>query len=242
MPKRALMLTGLRALVLVLVFSSMAQAQSCRLALVLALDVSGSVDPTEYAQQVTGLAAALDHPDIRALILDDTSAPVSLAVYEWSSRNHQYLIQPWVDLDSKGALDAAIAKIGAHRKVRAGLKTALGTSLLYARSLFQKRSHCWVKTIDVSGDGANNIGATPAQVYASGMFEQITVNALVIGDPVAEGASAAKSDLLTYFETQVIYGAGSFAMIAQGYDDYADAMQRKLTRELQLPVMGRVEF
>ncbi|MFK7869253.1 MAG: DUF1194 domain-containing protein [Roseobacter sp.] len=239
---RALVLTGVRALVMLMVFGQMAEAKSCRLALVLALDVSGSVDPTEYAQQVTGLAAALDHPDIRALILNDTSAPVSLAVYEWSSRNHQYLIQPWIDLEGPAALDAAIARIQAHRKVRAGLKTALGTSLLYARSLFQQRSHCWVKTIDVSGDGANNIGVTPAQVYASGAFDQITVNALVIGDPDAAGPSPEKSDLLAYFETQVIHGAGSFAMVAQGYEDYANAMQRKLMRELQLPVMGRVEF
>ncbi len=242
MPMRALVITGLRALVLLLGLSQMAHAQSCRLALVLALDVSGSVDPAEYAQQVNGLAAALDHPDIRAQILDNTSAPVSLAVYEWSSRNHQYLIQPWIDLVSARALDAAIARIRAHRKVRAGLKTALGTSLLYAQSLLAQKAQCWVKTIDVSGDGENNIGVTPGQVYAGGGFSRITVNALVIGNSAVTGPTPVKSELLRYFESRVIHGPASFAMIANGYEDYADAMRRKLKRELQLPVLGRVAF
>lgn len=140
-------------LFLVFALGQAAEAQTCRLALVLALDVSGSVDPVEYVQQVSALAAALDHPDVRAEILDGSGALVSLAVFEWSSRNHQYVIQPWIAIDSSDALDAAIARIRSHRKVRAGLKTALGTALLFAASLLEDRSACWVKTIDVSGDG-----------------------------------------------------------------------------------------
>ncbi|MEO9517816.1 MAG: DUF1194 domain-containing protein [Paracoccaceae bacterium] len=222
-------------------FSAAAHAQSCRLALVLALDVSGSVDPTEYAQQVFGLASALDHPDVRAQILDGSGAHVSLAVYEWSSRNHQFIIQPWTTLNSTAALQAAIDRIRRHQKVRAGLKTALGTALSFGASLLNAQSQCWVKTIDVSGDGKNNIGVSPAQVYQSGAFEQITVNALVIGGNDAEH-SKSKIDLLRYYETEVIHGPSSFAMIANGYDDYADAMRRKLIRELQLPVLGASEF
>ena len=93
-------MTGLRALLILFAMSHAAYAQSCRLALVLALDVSGSVDPQEYAQQVQGLAAALDHPEIRDQLLDSAGAPVSLAVFEWSSRNHQFIIQPWIVLDT----------------------------------------------------------------------------------------------------------------------------------------------
>lgn len=85
----------------------------------------------------------------------------------------------------------------------------------------------------------------PKQIYATGILAQTTVNALVIGDPAGdtgEAASERKSDLLRYYEENVIYGAGSFAMIARGYEDYATAMRRKLMRELQLPVLGRNDF
>ncbi len=240
MRARAVFITGLGAFCFLLGVALSAQAQTCRLALVLALDVSGSVDPQEYAQQVNGLATALDHPDVRAQILDGTGAHVSLAVFEWSSRNHQYVLQPWIALTSDAALNSAINRIRNHRKVRAGLKTALGTALSFGASLMEQQSRCWVKTIDVSGDGKNNIGVTPAQIYQTGAFSQITVNALVIGgtDKSADGITA-KADLLAYFEAHVIHGRSSFAMIAHGYADYADAMRRKLIRELQLPVLGQ---
>lgn len=232
---------GLSAFLLFVILSQPSQAQSCRLALVLALDVSGSVDPVEYAQQVDGLAAALDHPDVRSQILSAADAHVMLTVFEWSSRNHQHVIQPWIALNSAGAVDQAVSRIRSHRKVRAGLKTALGTALSFAASMIGQQPHCWVKTIDVSGDGINNIGPAPSQVYPSRAFDAITVNALVIGDPIGAAATVpvdAKQELLRYFETQVIHGPGSFAMIARGYDDYTDAMRRKLMRELALPIIG----
>lgn len=219
-----------------------ALSRDCRQALVLALDVSGSVNPTEYAQQVEGLATALNDPQVRALILVGAAAPVSLAVFEWSSRNHQHLIQPWTVLDSDAALDAAILRIRSHLKVRAGLKTALGTALNRAADLLQDQSHCWKRTIDVSGDGKNNIGATPGQVYAFGGFSGITVNALVVGDPAkasGEGGGTSLAELLTYYETQVILGPDGFAMVANGYEDFARAMRRKLMREISLPMFGQ---
>ena len=241
MQLRASLWTGLRALLLVFALGQTAEALPCRLALVLALDVSGSVDPVEYAQQVTGLAAALDHPEVRSLILDESDATVSIAVFEWSSRNHQYIIQPWISLDTSKALDGVITRVGSHRKVRAGLKTALGTALSFGAALLNEQSHCWAKTIDVSGDGENNIGLVPGHIYQTGAFDQITVNALIIGgsaEPSGDAANDHQLGLLTYYQDEVIHGTASFAMIARGYDDYADAMRRKLIRELQSQVLG----
>lgn len=219
-----------------LVFATSAAAQSCRQALVLALDVSGSVNQEEYAQQIQGLATALNAPEVRALILLGADAPVSLAVFEWSSQNHQYVIQPWTDLTNGQALDAAIARIGRHRPVRAGLKTALGTALLFAENLFDARPQCWTKTIDVSGDGKNNIGPSPAIIYDRPAFDTITVNALVVGDPAtASGATLGikPESLRDYYRTEVIHGPTAFTMIANGYADYARAMELKLIKELQ---------
>ncbi|MEO0358253.1 MAG: DUF1194 domain-containing protein, partial [Pseudomonadota bacterium] len=213
---------------------------SCRQALVLALDVSGSVDTQEYAQQTNGLAAALNTPAVRRLILDGSGQPIALAVFEWSSRNHQYVIQPWISIDDEDALNRAIARIQNHRKIRAGLKTALGTALLFAQDMLDDQAHCWTHTIDVSADGRSNVGLTPQGAYQAG-FDRITVNALVIGNPQSasgQGQGIAPDALVAYFETDVIHGPDSFAMIADGYADYARAMQRKLERELQPMMIG----
>lgn len=228
---------------LYVVMASPVQAQQCSIALVLALDVSGSVDEAEYNQQITGLAAALNDPDVRSLIIFSADAPVSLAVFEWSSRNHQYIIQPWVSLNGPGALDRAITRIGSHQKVRAGLKTAMGTALDFGAAMLDQQSHCWQRTIDVSGDGTNNIGVSPQDVYRDPAFDQITVNALVVGNPSNtsdDGTDLSPEALRHYYEAEVIHGPQAFAMVAYGYDDYARAMQRKLMRELALPVLGEI--
>lgn len=233
---------GARVLLVLLALGQSAHAQPCRLALVLALDVSGSVNSAEYAQQVNGLAAALNDRDVRALVIGGTGAAVSLAVFEWSSRNHQYVIQPWITLDSHVALDSAILRIRSHRKIRAGLKTALGTALSVGATMLQDKTNCWQSTIDVSGDGKNNIGPSPADAYRLPEFERITVNALVIGDPSDAPRANSKQALLDYYEREVIHGPGSFAMMANGYEDYTNAMRRKLMKELALPVLGWADF
>lgn len=209
----------------------------------LAIDVSGSVNEVEYAQQVNGLASALNHPEVRNLILLGDGPPVKLAVFEWSSRNHQYVIQPWITLNSVAALDQAILTIGSHQKVRAGLRTALGTAMGFAGTLLDQHPSCWKRTIDVSGDGENNIGPTPADVYRTETFETITVNALVVvdsqtdmGDTINQSAAM----LEDYYRRNVIYGPDAFIMIADGYADYARAMQLKLIKELSPFVLGEL--
>lgn len=222
-------------------FIQPAQAQQCRLALVLALDVSGSVNEVEYNQQINGLAAALNDPEVRSLILFSADAPIALAAYEWSSRNHQYVIQPWISLDGPGALDQAILRIRSHQKVRAGLKTAMGAALDFGAAMLAQQPDCWQHTIDVSGDGINNIGVSPRDLYDTGDFDRITVNALVIGNPAntsSEGTSLTPRALRDYYEAEVIHGTDAFAMMAYGFGDYARAMQRKLMRELSLPTLG----
>lgn len=221
--------------VALLILLAAGPALACRQALVLALDVSGSVDATEYRQQVSGLALALSDPDIRQIILSDTGNPVDIMVFEWSSRNHQYVILPWTRLDGAGALDSAIARIQSHRKIRAGLKTALGTALGFAHTMLGQKPDCWQHTIDVSADGYNNVGPAPQTIYSAG-FARITVNALVVGKPGPDSRSGA---LLDYFETDVIRGPGAFAMVANGYGDYARAMKLKLIKELAPPVLGQ---
>ncbi len=218
-------------------------AERCRLALVLALDVSGSVDESEYAMQLNGLSYALNAAEVRAAILSNPDNPVYLSVFEWSSQNHQFLIQPWIALDSHDAIDVAVRRISAYQKKRAGLKTALSTAILFAGELLKQKEHCWQKTIDVSGDGKNNIGPSPRQVYELDTFRDLTVNALVVGEPAASDSATAEEeftdlDLMNYFAREVIHGSAAFTLIAYGYEDYARAMQQKLMKEVTFPVLG----
>ncbi len=136
--------------------------------------------------------------------------------------------------------DRAIARIGRHRRVRAGLKTALGTALNFGRLMLQQQEGCRQHTIDVSGDGRSNSGPVPAQVYGAG-FDRTTVSVLVIGNPKVasgEGKGISQDALQRSFESSVIHGSGAFALVANGYADYARAMKEKLERELTPPVIG----
>lgn len=103
--------------------------------------------------------------------------------------------------------------------VRAGLQTALGNALTFASLMLDQQAQCWQHTIDVSGDGENNIGVTPAEVCRLLGFDRIAVNALVVTegrkDPV-ETAEEGAAMLDAYYRDSIIHGANAFTMIAAG--------------------------
>jgi hypothetical protein len=100
---------------------------------------------------------------------------------------------------------------------------------------------CWRQVLDISGDGKNNDWPSPRQVRESGALGQITVNALVIGSAPIRGETRAAgvAELVAYFRAEVLHGSGAFVETALGYEDYADAMKRKLLKELQSLVVGQ---
>ena len=218
---------------------------ACRQALVLALDVSGSVNAKEYRMQTDGLADALDTPRIRGLILNGDPAPLAVSVFEWSSQNHQGLILPWTDLRTAADLDSVIDVIRTRPMQRQGLKTALGRALQFSQALLAQRPDCWRHTVDISGDGKNNIGPDPAVIKSQGTFRDITVNVLVVTDPPSDTPAVqiqSKADLEPYFQRNVIHGPGAFTMLANGFEDYAAAIERKLARELSMPILGSADL
>ncbi len=232
-----------RLLTLLMALFSAAYAQAqCRQALVLALDVSGSVNSTEYRQQLDGIAGALLDPQVLPLILENPDAPIALMVFEWSSQNHQIIIQPWQFLRSRDDVARAAQRIKTMPKQRQGLKTAMGDALAFAANHLNHMSGCWQLTIDISADGQSNIGPNPRTVLARSIFERTTVNALIIGGPKDGPQSQTTQALETYFASNVLHGPGAFAITAQGYSDYKSAMTQKLIKELQPVVLGASEF
>lgn len=201
-----------------------AEAPSCRLALILALDISNSVDPEEQKLQTQGLARALLDPEVQAAILAPGGA-VSAMAFSWSGIRKQYRIAGWTLLDSEAAIAAFSQRIGERPPHRWGHPTALGRALAHAAWLHTQNPYdCGVRVIDVSGDGVNNEGLQPSAYRERGQLADLVINGLVIRneDP----------DPLAYYIDEVIQGPGAFAIDIDSYGDYTDAMRRKLLREL----------
>src|SRR6056297_3006648 len=109
----------------------------CRLALVLALDVSSSVDAEEYILQRDGLAAALDDPSIRGAILDG-DGHVSIAIYEWSGRRQSAMVSDWVALTDNTAIDGVIETLISAPRSHTRFPTAMGYALGYGATLLSR--------------------------------------------------------------------------------------------------------
>jgi Protein of unknown function (DUF1194) len=201
----------------------------CRLALVLAVDVSRSIDAQDYVIQTDGLAGALSDNDVRAAIFGP-EGEVALAIYYWSGRGYQDLIQPWVILDGPAALDAAIWEVRRTPRPDAPLATALGDALSYGLDLMSDAPDCDRRVIDVAGDGRNNDGISVSRTYEREDFTGITVNGLAVGEHEA--------DIVDYYAGEVIRGSGAFVELAPRQSDYPDAIRRKLLRELAGPMIG----
>ena len=217
-------------------------AAPCRLALILAMDISASVDAGEDRLQRRGLARALASPEVEAAILS-SAAPVALAVFEWSGRVQQDLVLPWTLLDGPEAIGAASRRIADSRRSYAEFATGMGPMLRHADALFAEGPDCDARTLDVSGDGVHNDGPDPATVYAAGGLAGVTVNGLAIvietGQVWDHGRDeGAPQGLDTWFRENLIRGPGAFVLRADGFEDFERAMREKLVRETAIRLGG----
>jgi hypothetical protein len=209
-----------------------APALACRLALVLAVDASASVDESEYVVQRNGLAAALIAPEVQAAFLSDPE-PVALAAFEWSGQWNQHMLLDWRLIRSGEDLQRTADELLRAERKSTQSPTALGAALGYAAGVLAEAPFCERSTIDVSGDGWNNHGYAPELAYKHFPLEGVTVNALAIG------GAAVLENLVVYFRERVIRGPGAFVERARDYDDFERAMRRKLEREVARAVSVR---
>ncbi len=211
---------------------------ACDLALLLAVDVSGSVDSQEYRIQMQGLAEALrDGVVAEALV----RAEAQLALVQWTGTSRQVLAIPWQQMHSFEDIDQFADRIDASPRTWRNFSTAIGEALRFSQAEFVQVSDCVRHVIDLSGDGVSNEGIAPAAVLAELRAGSVTVNALAI-----EGA---EQDLTGYFWENVITGEGAFVVSAGGFAEYGAKMRLKLRRETSLqlahggetPRLGPVE-
>lgn len=222
------------------VFVVPAQAGACRLALVLAFDVSASVDAQEYRLQSEGTAVALLSPEVRRLLLDQGS-PVAIAVMLWSGPAHQTIVADWTMIDSPATLEALAARIAGFARPPGDGRTAVGAAMLGAGRLLGRAPDCDAATLDIAGDGENNAGPEPAPLRGRPPLAGVGINALAIGGdlPMDHGGPADEGGRLSgWFTAHVLHGPGAFVERADDYRDLARAMRRKLVRELSPALIG----
>lgn len=210
-----------------------ALAAECRLALVLAMDVSSSVDAEEDALQRGGLAAALIAPEVQKAVFA-APLPVALAAFEWSGRHQQQVLLNWQILNTPEDLLQAARKIGTTPRSHDVFQTAIGEALVFGAQMLRDGPDCLFRTIDLAGDGIHNDGLTAAQAYNRPDLAEITVNGLVVNGADFEG----ELNLIDYYRSEILHGPGAFLEIAEGFADYERAMRRKLERELSPRAIG----
>ena len=227
-----------RTAALLLALAASPGAAECRLALLLGLDISSSVDAAEDALQRGGLAAALQAAEVQAAFFA-APTPVALAVFEWSGRYNQEVLLDWTPIATPAALSAAAAEIASSKRSYAEFPTAMGEAMFFAADMLARAPDCWERKIDISGDGESNEGPGPKAVYgALPMFQHVTVNGLVI----VNAADFQTPHRLTQFYLEnVLHGPGAFMVEANGFTDFERAMRAKLERELQMTVIGAAE-
>jgi len=199
---------------------------ACALALVLLMDVSGSVSTERFALQRDGTAHAFANPRVAAFISPDR--PVAVTAIQWASSQHTVL--PWRILRDAADLAAADTALAAHSREESGL-TGLGDALQAGVSAFATMP-CAAdrQVIDISGDGASNTGAEPEPARQAAINAGITINGLPI---VTEG----EPTVADYYRKSVVTPDG-FVVEAHGFDDVARAMGRKLAAEIAGAVPG----
>jgi hypothetical protein len=203
-----------------------ARAQECAVALVLAIDVSSSVDPREHRLQMAGLGAAFRDQAVIETIVGEGG--IMAAAFAWSGFPHQEIMVNWRWLGDEAAIRAFADALEAVPRRYDHWPTALGQASLFAAELHARAPRaCARRIVDVSGDGANNDGVGPEWHRARGRFEGLTINGLAI--------KGAEPDPEAYYLSTLIHGPGAFVEAVDGYEDYPDAILRKLLRELQPP-------
>jgi Ca-activated chloride channel family protein len=197
-------------------------ARACDIALVLAMDVSGSVDPVEYRLQTEGLAWAMRDPAVTEAMVERR---VAVAVTQWSGARDQTLGQGWTRIAQPADVQALAATLSRMPRAFAGSQTGVGAALRHAAGLFAQVPDCTHRVIDISGDGDENDGFTLSFDRRAVIDQGITINALAIED---RGLGQA---ITNFYRGRVISRDG-FVITARGHAEFADAMRRKLLREL----------
>lgn len=208
-------------------------AEAVDLELVLAVDVSGSVDGFEARLQRDGYVAAFSDPVVLSAIRSGPHGRIAVTYFEWAGFGHAIPTVPWTVI---GSDEDAIAFTQAlhDRPIMRGRFTSISGAIGFGMSLFgQSELEATRQVIDISGDGPNNIGPIVTAARDRAAERQITVNGLpIINDRLQPYGLPQIPNLDLYFESCVIGGPGAFIVVAESFQDFGSAIRRKLILEI----------
>lgn len=204
-----------------------ARAESAQVgtALVLLIDVSGSIDSDEYALQKEGIARAFRDPAVVKAVWNQPFGRMAVTVVEWS--DSAKVVIPWTMVEDEPSAHRLANMFDDVIRTSRG-STALGGAVAFAIDLFES-CDCQAarRVIDVSGDGLNNSGPLPA---AAARDLAVAAGIVINGLPITGDGSDA--GLYEHYEHEVKGGDGSFILEANGFEDFARAMRQKLVLEI----------
>jgi drug/metabolite transporter (DMT)-like permease len=215
---------------------ALAEEQDVDVLLLLAADVSYSVNSEEYDLQRAGYIAALTSPPVLAAIAAGAYGRIGICYVEWSGEAAQEVVVDWMLIDSAEAARAFAGRVAASSRSFAD-RTSISAAIRFATDQFERAPYSSSKRIiDISGDGDNNAGPGVANARSYALERGITINGLVIpnNDPVAEEHTKPIGGLVEYFRSNVIGGPKSFVAVANDFGAFGEVLAQKLATEIGL--------
>ena len=199
---------------------------------VLAVDVSYSMDPEEQALQREGYVMALTSREFLHALRQGANGKIAITYFEWAGQYDQKTLMPWRLIDGPEAADAVAAEI-ARAPYRRASRTSISGALRFAKPLFDTSGYRGLRrVIDVSGDGANNDGPLVVPTRDDVLSAGITINGLPIMLKRANIGSMDIDLLDIYYEDCVIGGAGAFVVPIRERSKFIEATRTKLVLEI----------
>ena len=214
-----------------------AHARCADLALVLAIDASGSIDPAEFALQQQGYALAFRTPRVQSALA--AAGIVDIGVVLWGDTEMRPSVMPFQRLTTVADTKALAGRIAMLPREVHG-NTGIGRGVAAAIEVLEAPEVCaFRKVVNVSGDGPETLAPRPRRHVSLAAARQragdlgITINALAIETDL--------SGLDQWYRDNLIVGPDAFVMRVDGFDSFADAIVEKLDREIRPPQLARVQ-
>lgn len=200
--------------------------------LVLAVDISYSVDEREARLQREGYRKALCDPHVVRTIEHGMLGAVGVVYIEWAGFEYQRLVLPWTRISSQAEAEAWSSDLAQARYMSlAG--TSISGAIDYSRRMFAEAPFEGTRrVIDISGDGVNNSGRPAGQASDEAVAAGITINGLPILESRPSPAADGYAPLDHFYREHVIGGPGAFMVVADGFEAFEQAVRRKLIREI----------
>lgn len=202
------------------------------LELLLAVDISGSVDPAEGKLQRAGYVSALSSRPVIAAIRSGVLRRIAIAYVEWADSHRQHMVVGWTLIDSEKSAYAFADKLDSA-PISRGRFTSISSMIEYGVPMFDKNEFEGTRrVIDISGDGANNSGLPIIPARDAAIAAGIIINGLPIMNDHPQGFGPQIPNLDLYYENCVIGGPGAFIVVARSFEDFAVAIRKKMILEI----------